>query len=119
MNAHSMPVVQVPADALDETWIGEELIVTHGPAENRCTHYGVLSDFGQCVISVDVLRSRVEVGLALFLGGDVVVLTDPERDLIVAAPTPTALDVEPDPHAGDFAGRPYDPPQTTAGPAAP
>lgn len=113
------PLVQVPPEALDESWIGEELLVTHGPPATRCTHHGVLSDLGQCLISIDVLRSTVTFGLVLFLGGDVVVIADPERDLIVAAPTPTALDVEPDPHAGDLAGSPYDPPQTTAGPAAP
>lgn len=102
-----VPLVQVPATEIDASWIGEQLLVTH--IAGTCTHAGTLSDLEQVTL-FDRRSSTVFGALALYVGGDVVVITDPERDVIVAAPTPTALDLEP-----DIASSPYDQHPTSQG----
>ncbi len=100
-------VVQVPIGDLDETWVGEQLLVTHTRSDvcsrawgsgrplsrprGGCTHIGGLSD----------LTSLGDRGAVLYLGGELVLVA--AGDVVVAAPTPTALDVEP-----DIAASPYD-----------
>jgi len=104
----STPLVLVPVGELDESWVGEQLLVTHSRSDvcsrtwngrhlplsrphGGCTHFGGLSD----------LR-KVGPGVAvLFVGGEQVLVA--AGDVVVAAPTPTALERE-----DDLAASPYD-----------
>ncbi len=108
MTAHGdgIPLVQVPASEIDETWVGEQLLVTHqlgvcsrwspsislprGHRRMRCIHFGGLSDL-----------LKLPASNVLFIGGEQILVT--AADVIVAQPTPTALDA-----AADVGARPYD-----------
>lgn len=95
------PLVRVPVMELDESWVGEPLLVTH--RAGTCTHIGGLSDLepGPSILNPtddwSVTRTRF-----LFLGGELVLVT--ADDVVVAAPTPTALEGEP----LNLAASPYD-----------
>lgn len=103
--AGRVPLVEVPVAVLDESWIGEQVLITH---ELTCdggrpcpSHFGGLSDLepGPPVLRPD-LDWSVLPSLFVFIGGELLLVT--ARDVVVAAPSPTALDVtEEDLTAGD------------------